>query len=862
MTALGLGEIEAFPFVDPPDRRSIRDGVALLEELGALDPVRDGARKRLTSLGRNLAQLPVDPRMGRMVLEAEGNGALGEVIVIAAALSIQDPRERPVDKQQAADGKHARFTDKDSDFAACLNLWNYLEQQQTASSSSAFRRLCRSEFLNYLRVREWQDLVAQLRQITKQLGMSVNGTPADAQRIHRSVLAGLLSHIGLRDPEKQDYQGARGARFTVFPGSGLFKKPPRWVMAAELVETSRLWGRVNARIEPEWVEPLAQHLVQRTYSEPRWDRRRAAVLATERVTLYGIPIVAGRTVTYGRIDPVVSREIFVRHALVEGDWDTRHAFFHDNRRLVAELEELEHKARRRDVVVDDEVLFTFFDDMVGADVVSGRHFDSWWKKTRRVQPDLLTFSRDLLLSGRIGGVSEESFPEQWRHGELALPLSYQFEPGSATDGVTVEIPLTLLNQVAEEQFEWQVPGLREDLVTALIRSLPKAIRRSFVPAPNYAKSVLERVTAYDGSLLDALQREFRAMGGPPITRDDWGVGKVPPHLRMTFRIVDDAGQTVGEGKDLAALRHRLKGRLRAELAATADTIERRGLRTWDLSELPRTFDVRHGNHVARGYPALVDEGESVAVRLLDTEAEQEELMRLGTRRLILLNVAAPTKRVAGRLSNAAKLTLTANPYGSVSALLSDSVAAAVDSLVTDSGGPAWDQAGFARLVEHVRGDLADRTLDVAHRVEAVLTVAHRVESQLKGTTSLVLVGALTDIRAQTAGLVFPGFVSQLGWRRLPDVERYLLGAQRRLEKLPNAPLADGERLQVVQRVQDAYEDLLMSRAAAHRPVGANVHEIRWMIEELRVSLFAQTLRTAYPVSEKRILKAIDAADGS
>jgi ATP-dependent helicase HrpA len=508
MTALGLGDIAAFPFVEPPDRRNVKAGVDLLHELGAIDPAEKDPRKRLTPLGRRLAQLPIDPRLARMVLEADRNGCVREVLVIAAALSIQDPRERPAEHQQAADDRHRRFADPTSDFLAYLNLWNYLRERQRELSGSAFRRMCKSEFLHFLRIREWQDLHGQLKQVAKSLGVTLNTADAPPDRIHISLLAGLLSHVGLADTDKKDgrqdgkkdgrrrgqeYLGARGAKFAVFPGSALFRKPPRWVMSAELVETSRLWGRVNARIEPEWIEPLAQHLVKRNYSEPHWSKKQAAVMAREKVTLYGVPIVADRRVNYGSIDPALSRELFIRHALVEGDWETHHRFFHDNRALLDEVEELEHRARRRDILVDDETLFDFYDERVPEDVVSGRHFDAWWKKARHSDPDLLGFEKSMLMNEAAGDVSEADYPDVWKQGALRVRLTYQFEPGADADGVTVHIPVQVLNQVRPDGFDWQVPGLRAELVTELIRSLPKQLRVNFVPAPDYARKILDRV---------------------------------------------------------------------------------------------------------------------------------------------------------------------------------------------------------------------------------------------------------------------------------------------------------------------------------------------------------------------------------
>jgi ATP-dependent helicase HrpA len=857
MTALGLGDIAAFPFVEPPDRRNIKDGVNLLHELGALDADEEDARRRLTPTGRKLAQLPVDPRLARMVLEADRNGCVQEVLVITAALSIQDPRERPAERRQAADQQHARFADKESDFLAYLNLWRYLRERQKALSSSQFRRLCKNEFLHYLRVREWQDLYGQLRQVAKDLGIVVNTAPADAQKINVSLLAGLLSHIGLRDPESRDYIGARGARFGVFPGSALFKKQPRWVMAAELVETSRLWGRIAAKIEPEWVEPLAEHLVKRSYSEPHWEKSQGAVMAYEKVTLYGVPIVASRKVGYGRIDPALSRELFIRHALVEGDWETHHKFFHDNRRLLEEVEDLEHRARRRDILVDDETLFDFYDQRIPADVVSGRHFDAWWKKTRAERPDLLGFEKTMLINEAAGDVSERDYPDVWRQDGLELPLTYQFEPGADADGVTVHIPLPVLNQVTVDGFDWQIPGLREDLVTALIRSLPKPIRRSFVPAPNFARAVLQRVRPRQEPLLDALERELHRMGGVAVSRDAWQLDRVPDHLKITFRVVGPRRRRLAEEKDLEELKRRLRPKMQSTLSKAADELERQGLRSWDFGTLPQVYEPGAGDGSGAGaprvraYPALTDEGDTVAIRTFGTEAEQRRAMWAGTRRLLLLNVPSPVKLVNARLTNQAKLALSHNPHGNAAALLDDCVACAADKLIAEAGGPAWDEAGFTALRDKVRAELHDATLDTVGRVERILAVAHRLEMRLKGTKSLALVPSLTDVRAHLSGLVFPGFVTATGWRRLPDVLRYLRAVEHRLDKLPDNPNRDRQLMTQIEGVQQAHQRLL-----ERRPPVEGTERIRWMIEELRVSLFAQQLGTPYPISEKRIHKAL------
>ncbi|RZS80027.1 ATP-dependent helicase HrpA [Motilibacter rhizosphaerae] len=854
MASLGLGEVEAFPFVEPPDTRQVKDGITLLEELGAL------ADDALTPVGRRLAALPLDPRLGRMVLEAERNSCLREVMVIAAALSIQDPRERPADKQQAADEKHARFADKESDFLTLLKLWDYLQEQQDALSSSAFRRLCRNEFLNYLRVREWQDVFQQLRSTARQLGFALNEEPADGLRVHQSLLAGLLSHIGLKDSATKEYAGARGARFAVWPGSALARKQPAWVMAAELVETSRLWGRTVAKIEPEWAEKLAGPLLRRTYSEPHWSAERGAVLAYERVTLYGVPLVAQRRVTYSRIDPGVSREMFVRHALVQGEWRSHHAFLTRNEELKAEAAELEHRTRRRDLVVDDETLFAFYDTRVPKDVLSGRDFDRWWKKARHETPDLLTFTLDMLVPADAGADLEEAYPVAWRQGEIVLPLTYQFEPGSAADGVTAHIPLAVLNRIRGDELGWQVPGLREQLVTELIRSLPKAIRRSFVPAPNFAAAVLREAPAPQGHLLDFLERELGAMGSVAIERGDWDLARLPAHLAMTYSVEDERGKVLAHGKDLAALRRQLQPKLQRTLGRAGGGIERSGLTAWPegLERIPRTTQGQVQGLDVVGHPALVDEGQTVALRVLGGAGEQEQAMWAGTRRLLLLRAAATaTKAVVGGLSNTSKLTLARAPHGSVAALLDDVATAAVDDLLAERGGPVWAADEFEQLAEHVRAELADRMLGLLHDVEAALDGLREAESRIRRLTSVVLLPALTDVRTQLGELVHPGFVTTTGRAQLAQLPRYLRAASVRLDRLPDDPRGDGLRQAQVGRARQAVDDRVAKLPPARRRA-PEVRALRWMVEELRVSLFAQQLGTAYPISEQRIAKALAA----
>ena len=875
MTAAGLGDIEKFPFIDPPDHRNIRDGVQLLQELGALDPAQKDVRKRLTDTGRKLAQLPVDPRLARMVLEADKNGCVREVMVIAAALSIQDPRERPAEKQAQADQQHARFKDETSDFLAFLNLWRYVREQQKERGSSSFRRMCKQEYLNFLRIREWQDIYTQLRTVAKQMGIHLNDADdaAPDDRVHVSLLAGLLSHVGMKDVKegaKNEYLGARNAKFAIFPGSALFKKPPRFVMSAELVETSRLWARVNAKIEPEWVEPLAGHLLKRTYSEPHWEKDQAAVMAYEKVTLYGVPIVAQRKVNYGRIDPEVSRELFIRNALVEGDWRTHHKFFADNRKLLTEVEELEHRARRRDILVDDETLYDFYDQRVPEHVVSGAHFDSWWKHKRHEQPDFLDFEREMLINEKAGAVTKDDYPDSWRQGPLKFRVTYQFEPGADADGVTVHVPLQVLNQVTDEGFDWQIPGLREQVVTELIRSLPKPVRRHYVPAPNYAQAFLARAVPLQEPLTVTMARELKRMVGVPFDAEDFDWAKVPDHLKITFRIVDERRRKLAEDKDLEALKLRLRPKARKALsqaaAATAqrsggESLERSGLTDWTIGTLTRVFETRRAGQPVKAYPALVDDGpkaNTVSVRLFDTEAGQAQAMWKGTRRLILRNIPVnPAKFASENLTNQQKLGLSANPHGSIQALFDDCAMAAADKLIADFGGPAWDEESYRKLYDKVRAEIVDTTVRTVGQVQQVLAAWQACERRLKTVRSPALLANLQDVRTQLDALVKPGFVTEAGIKRLPDLMRYLVAADRRLQQMPTGAQRDTSRMEKVHEMRDEYAWLL-EQMPQGRPVPQQVLDVRWMIEELRVSYFAHALGTAYPVSDKRIVKAIDA----
>ncbi|MCL2542993.1 MAG: ATP-dependent RNA helicase HrpA [Nocardioidaceae bacterium] len=899
MTSLGLGDIARFPFVEPPDRRNVQSGQQLLEELGAVSTQSTGsgagaAKIRLTRLGQKLARLPIDPRLGRMLLEAERLGCLGDVVVIVAALSLQDPRERPADQQGQADQSHARFKAERSDFLTLLNLWTYLREQQRELSSSAFRRMCRREFLNYLRIREWQELESQLRRIAKEMGLETvaarpprptEGAPYDADGIHQALLSGLLSHVGVleerqgsRDGRRatsstngrprgpREYLGARGARFAIFPGSGLARKNPAYLMSAELVETGRLWARQNAEIQPEWAERLGRHLVKRTYSEPHWSQRRAQVMARERVTLYGVPLAADRLVDFGKVDREVARELFIRHALVYGEWSTRHQFFHDNRRLLRQAEELEHKARRRDLVVDEHTLFDFYDARVGAEVVSGAHFDTWWKREGRAKGGL-TFDPAMLVRDNAEEISEQDFPDRWVSQSHDFEVRYHFEPGAADDGVLIDIPLGALNRVADDDFSWNVPGLREELVTELIRGLPKSLRVQCVPAPNTAREFLAAVPAGDEALLDALERFLRATRGVHVPRDAWDLAGLPTHLRPTFRVVDERGRERSRGKDLDALKAPLRGDFAKAMAevATDTGLSRSGERSWVFGDLPEVVEQKRAGHEVAAYPALVDEGATVGLQAFGSAEEAAARHRYGVARLLLLGLGGldkpdhPLTGIVEALPMADKLALAGSPYASVDALLADCLRCVVLDAIGETA-PRTEES-YDALLAGLRQDAPARVRDVVGRVLHVLEAWRETDRALSGRVEMALLPALTDLRSQLGRLVHAGFVGEAGSERLGRYPAYLRAMRIRRERLAESGAAaykDREAMDRIGPLQDAYLHRVEALPPG-RPPGPGLRAVRWMLEEYRISLWAQQVGTSGSVSDVRIRKALDAA---
>jgi ATP-dependent helicase HrpA len=876
MISLGLGDIASFPFLQPPDSRGIKDGLDLLRELGAVE-VGTATDPIITRVGKQLTQLPIDPRLARMVIESKQHGVTREVMAIVAGLSLQDPRERPLERRPQADQQHARFTDPTSDFLTLLNLWNYLEEKQKELSGNQFRRMCRSEYLNYLRVREWKDVYRQLERMAKPLGLVVGGQSTNPAGIHRSILSGLLSQLGIRDVAKKDYVGARQTRFSIFPGSALAKKQPPEIMSAELVETSRLFARTNAAIDLAWAEPIAGDLVKRSYGEPHWEKKQGSAVAYERVTLYGVPIVNRRRVQFARVDPGYARELFIRHALVEGEWDLDRvdkrvsAFDRANRELRKELAEVEERTRRRDILVDDEAVFEFYQRRIPIDITSQRLFETWWKKARAETPDLLTMTAANLLgtdddddTAALDPV-EDRFPTTWRQGDQQLTLTYRFEPGAVDDGVTVQVPIALLARLRPEGFDWQVPGLREELVTALIKALPKAIRRNVVPAGDWAKRLMAELPdePTDDSLTATLASLIQRLTYVPVAETDFDQDRIPGHLRMTFSVLDERSRPVASGKDLVALQEQLKSTVResvarASVALPSNAIERKGLTTWDFNSLPKILDTKQGTNTIRAYPALVDEGTSVAIRLMSTPADQAIAMHAGVRRLLLLAIPSPVSYVQEHLTNAEKLTIAQSPYRTTGDLFADAMAACIDASLGASsvnGGEVWTKAEFERARDAASSGIMDALFQTVSLVSTIVTRAREVEKAIKGATSFALLSPLADAREQLSTLVYPGFISATGATQLRRLPVYLAGITHRIGKLAENVGRDRVWMNEVQTATERY--LAAGGALPLAPNSPeNIQHARWLLEELRISLFAQHLGTSEPVSLQRINKLL------
>jgi ATP-dependent helicase HrpA len=985
MLSLGFGDIQAFPFLTPPDSRGVKAAFDLLVELGAVklpapgargggessrerdvrddgDPSRQRASRRdesgprLTEIGREIARLPIDPRFARMIIEARQGDVEPEVLAIVSGMSIQDVRERPEERREEADRFHARFTDPTSDFLSLLNLWDYLQEKQAELGSSAFRRLCRSEHLNYVRVREWVDVHRQLRSLggggergegggggersrhggRKRVPLMAASDPSRPHRsghasrksgrgsaeagqdtapeghaagdaIHRAILSGLLSHLGILDartmaqakdrkapgdarPAQGEYVGARGARFAIFPGSGLKKKRPAAVMAAELVETSRLFARTVAAVDPAWAEDLAPDLVKRSLSEPHWSKDAGSAAAYEKVTLFGVELVGRRRVQLARFDRPLARDMFVRHALVEGEWDPSvldkrlTAFLRRNLEQRRLLEKIEERERRRDILIGDEAVFAFYNARIPADVTDVRSFETWWKDALPRTPHLLDLRESDLTGDRAQG-DDRAFPARWRQGDQTLNLAYRFEPGAPDDGVTVVVPLPLLAQLRPDGFDWQVPGMRDELVTALLRALPKTIRRNVVPAADWAEKfsaeLAEKGPEHANglpktTLVEALAALVQRVANQRVSAADFELERVPGHLSPSFRAVDARGRAIGSDRDLSTLQRHLADKARSSVesavtrerpaarSAAAKVAEaspafasRAKLTTWDFDELTEVVDTPVAGGVVRGYPALIDEGDSVALRVEATPEDAARLTRAGVLRLMLLAVPSPATYVLDHLTANEKLALAASPYQNAKALIEDARVALAEDLLgqENPSGVVRTRADFERVRDAFSAASVERTFQTVSLAAKILLAQREVDRAMKDAASITLLVALNDVRGQVKGLLFPGFLSRAGLTRLRHYPRYLAGALDRVKTLSDNPGRDRQRMTEYERAAAGFVE---AGGTFPLPAGApaNLVQTRWLLEELRVSLFAQRLGTAEPVSAQRIAKAL------
>jgi len=859
MKILKFGDIESFPFLDPPDQRLIKDGYRILDEIGAMD-----GERRVTRIGRQIARLPVDPRIGRMLLSSAHEHCMDEVLVIAAALSVQDPRERPMDKQQLADEAHRQFQHEESDFLTLLNLWRYLQEQRHHLTKRKFRQYCRDNFISWNRAQEWRDIHHQLRGQMHEMGYKENQAEAGYEEIHKALLTGLLSNIGFKKSGKgSDYLGGRNSHFQIFPGSGLFKKQPKWVMAAELVETTKLYARSVAAVRPEWVESVAGHLVKRSWSEPHWQKNRGQVGAYERVTLFGITLVARRKVNFGPINPTEAREIFIRSALVEGDFHTRAKFWRHNRELLEYIESLEHKSRRRDLLVDEHVIYEYYAHRIPEGIYSTPDFERWLRKATASKPKILHMREEDLCRREEYGLSETDYPDTLDLNGMQLPLAYHFEPGQQSDGVALKIPQAVLNQVSEERCEWLIPGLLRERVIALIRGLPKQLRKSFVPVPEYADASLKLMEPSDKPLVRELGERLKALTGVHVPEDAWDEMAVPEHLRMNFQVVNDKGVAIASGRDLPQLRKRYASGDAAPVRPLAVTgLELEGVTDWEFGELQESVQLDRGGIKLTGFPALVDEGDSVALRVMDSRPNAERAMRAGLRRLFMLRLAKDMRYLKKNLPGLEKMRLQYSkaalpPQGyaakSTPDLQAELVALVVDLTFIEAMPSLHSAKEFQARIDECKDSLMGVAAEVVALVQKILESYQQVRKLLTKANKINWMTSVADIKQQLDRLVFRGFLQVTPYTNLKHLPRYLKAIAQRLDKLTHAAARDQQLLREMQGLYQQWQGW-DEKCRNNQKVDERIEELRWAFEELRVSLFAQELKTEYPISLKRLEK--------
>ncbi|WP_390591232.1 ATP-dependent RNA helicase HrpA [Simiduia litorea] len=853
MLSMRMGAIEDFPFVDAPDARLINDGVRLLEELQAINK-----RRELTAMGRQLAQMPVDPTLGRMLVAAAAAGALDEVLIIVSGLSVQDPRERPADKQQASDEKHKRFRDDNSDFISWVNLWRYVEEQRQELSSSQFAKTCKREFLSWFRIKEWRDIHLQLRLALRDLKLPMNKAPASFEAVHKALLPGLLNNIGTKG-EEREYLGARARKFHIFPGSGLYKKTPKWIAAAELLETSKLYAHTVAKIEPEWILAVADHLVKREHFEPHYFVKNGQVMAFEKISLYGLTLIERKRVAFGKIDPVTAREVFIRAVLVEGLYRGKGEFFNLNRKLIEQLGELEAKSRRRDILVDDEALFRFFDERIPADVVNLAGFEHWRKDCEKTQPSLLHLTKAYLMQHDAAAITEAQFPDSLLLNGMELPLQYHFEPNHADDGVSLLVPVSVLHQIPEHRLEWLVPGILKEKCIALIKALPKQARKQFVPVPEYVDRALARMTPCNEPLALALGEQLFRISGNKIDPALWADVVLDDYYRMNLVVMDERGKRLDAGRDLLALRDSYRDRLQASIESAGPSLEQAGLTGWTVGTIPSQDQFKRAGIAIRVYPGLVDEGDTVALRMQDNPDAAAWLHREGLMRLMLLNMPEQTRYLNKELLRGKDIGLTMANLGNRESVAKELMGAALLQLIEAevSDYAVRDETTFLALLETCKPQLVPKATLLATQLVAALTLLVEVRKTIKGhRNALILAFCLSDIKTQLEGLFTKGVLLHMPPDTLLQYSRYLKAVLTRLEKAPQNVQRDKLAMIEWQSVQDAYFALLQQAGEYRANLTPSLRQFRWLMEEYRISLFAQTLKTQVPVSAKRLNKQL------
>ncbi len=834
-----LGRVEDFPFLQAPDGRLINDGYRLLLELGAVD-----LKKKLTKTGRQLARFPIDPRFARMVLAAKEENCLSEVLTVVSALSVQDPRERPMNKQQAADELHAEFNHEKSDFLSIVNMWEFCRVQTDRLSSNQFRKMCKQRFLSYMRVREWRDIRRQLQQTLKTINAKENTTEATYDSLHRALLAGLLGNIAIKE-DRNEYHSTRNRKIMVFPGSGLFGKGPKWIMAAEISETTRLYARCVAGIDPLWVESAGESLLKHSYSGASWQRKRSQVGAQRKSTLYGLVIVEKRRVNYGPINPAESRQIFIREGLVEGNYNTQAAFYKHNLKLIDEVVSLEDKTRRKDILIEPEELFQFYDKIIPEGIYSGPQFEKWREEFEKHAPRALYLSKDYLVRDDDPNINQSDFPDQLEFSGLVLPLKYRFRPGAGDDGVTLVVPASLLNRVEVDKCQWLVPGMLEEKVIAVIKSLPKQLRRNFVPAPDYgAQSIPLMQQSESKSFFDALSGALQKMTGVHVAATDWQLDQLPVHMLMRYEILDSDGKTIDEGRDIERLQAKYIDQIEESLASEeGNSFERTDLTDWNFGDLPEWVEVNTQGVQMKGYPALVDEAGTVSLRLFATQEAASGAMHNGLRALYKKRLSKEVKYLIRNLPGINVLCLRFASVGKSDVLKQDIVDASVDmALINDKPFPRTREEFNENLNQH-KNDLVTHANTICEQLGKAFETHREVSKRMSGSVSLSWVEAVEDIKDQISHLIYPGFVVKTPMQRLQRLPVYFKAIDKRLDSLDREPDRDRRRRAEIIPVWDRVKEL--------HPCPEN-SQIRWLMEELRVSVYAQELGTADKVSVGRI----------